>query len=121
MPAGDILYALLLLGFLGVFVAVIVLAIVHVWRRPDWSRITKIVVTVLLLVLSWVGVTIYGIFDVVTRRDLSGGIQAGWVVAMIFVPIVGVPFYLIWAIQNPETSLLPDAAVDILPGAPQGP
>lgn len=118
--AGDLFWSVVLIGLFGVFVAALVLAFVNVWRRPDWSRITKIVVTVLLLVFAWVGVIVYGIVDVVTRTAVSGEAKAGWIAAIILLPIVGVLLYLIWAVRNPVAAPTPRDELDFLPGTPKG-
>jgi hypothetical protein len=118
--AGDLFWSVVVIGLWGIFVAALVLALTSVWRRPDWSRTTKIVVTVLLLVFAWVGVIVYGIVDVLTRGNVSGEVKAGWIAAIILLPIVGIILYLIWSVRNPVTAPTPRDEIDILPGTPQG-
>jgi divalent metal cation (Fe/Co/Zn/Cd) transporter len=50
----------------------------------------------IFLFIMWIWILINVISDLFRRHDVSGGIKALWIVALIFVPYLGVLAYLIF-------------------------
>ena len=54
---------------------------------------------VFFLMFIWIPlacVWVFAIFDNFTRRDLSGWGKAGWLLAIVILPLIGTLFYLIF-------------------------
>ena len=66
---------------------------------------------------------LYSIVDVVSRRAVSARVKTLWVVAIIFLPGLGVLAYLIWALQGsnrPAEGRSSSGRQPTIPGQGQG-
>lgn len=65
-------------------------------------------VTIFLFIM-WIWILINVISDLFRRHDISGWIKAVWIVALIFVPYLGVLVYLIFQGQGMAQRRIEDA------------
>lgn len=59
-------------------------------------------ITVALVFLPIIALSIYAVVDLMKRDDVSGGRKAGWIAAVVFIPLVGGALYLIFRPTRPE-------------------
>jgi len=58
-----------------------------------WEVFWSIFVFFMWFLYIWIFITIFA--DIFRRRDLGGGAKAGWVVFLIFIPLIGMLVYII--------------------------
>jgi hypothetical protein len=58
-----------------------------------WDVVWSMVVFFFWFMLIWVFIAIFG--DIFRRSDLSGGMKAIWIIALIFLPFLGAIIYMV--------------------------
>ena len=102
MPVIDFLWTLLVFVFWFAMITTVIMMYFVIWSRKDWmleARIAATVAASIGMLLPMVGVPIYGIVDVATRRKLTAKVKALWIAAVVLLPGVGAFAYFIWALQ----------------------
>ncbi len=104
-------WMLMLVLFLG-WLANMILVFFVIWSRKDWDDAWKIVATIVmvlsLLLLPIVGIYVYSIVDISTRKNLKGNEKALWIVGITFTFTIATFPYFIWALRHkPQARLQP--------------
>ena len=58
-----------------------------------WDMIWSLIALFFWVMLIWIFIAIFG--DIFRRNDLSGGMKAVWIIALVFLPFLGAIIYMI--------------------------
>ncbi len=58
-----------------------------------WDVMWSMFVFFMWFLYIWIFITIFA--DIFRRRDMGGGAKAGWIVFLIFIPLIGMLVYMI--------------------------
>jgi hypothetical protein len=109
--ALDFAWAVLMFVLFGAWIATLIMMYFVIWSRKDWMLEARVAATILVsfgIFLPIVGVAIYGIVDVATRRKLTGGAKAAWIAAIVLLPGLGAFIYFIWALRPSNKPSAPE-------------